>query len=73
MQYRLWWSLREERPIVVQVGMSALSMVLITVPLTALVERGLQEVMQMGQDKQATPGKMASRLDDAITTGVRTV
>lgn len=71
MQYRLWWSLREERPIVVQVGMSALSMVLITVPLTALVERGLQEVMQMGQDKQATPGKMASRLDDA--TGVRTV
>ena len=68
MQYRLWWSLREERPIIVQVGVAALSMVLITVPLAVLVERGLQEVMQMAQGKQ---GKMASQLDDA--TGLRLV
>ena len=60
--YRLWWSLREERPIIVQVGVAALSIVLITVPLTALVEKGLQEVMQMSQGKQ---GQMASQLDNA--------
>lgn len=55
VQYRLWWSLREERPLLVQVSVSALSLVLLTMPLVVGMEEMLHWGMEQGRrGKQGT-------------------
>jgi hypothetical protein len=48
VQYRLWWSLREERPVLVQISVSTLSLVVLTMPLVVWLEEMVHWRVEQG-------------------------
>ena len=55
VQYRVWWSLREERPVLVQISVATLSLVVLTMPLVVCLEE-----MEHCRVEQGAPRKKPS-------------